>query len=539
MGVMTVKLRNPLVRAAVAAAIAGSLSTAASAASYYLNISGASAQRTLWESDLEAFATGKFGSVVDASNTTVCFLTKTNAALESSGFAVPDLHALVCTISSDRISQTPSLPTGVSSGDVVTMYYGAEFGSIWGISPFLTSSITGGTASRAATRGRMVLTPLATGGTQTVSSYNRDLDTASSGLTGPILVDIGVSDNEPVLWASQDNWSYSDGLSYSGPDGTGTNKVINVLGIPGQGQPTLTQLESLEQTWTYVNGEVFTFVVEPTHAPTNGITNLSEQSLRSIFTGQYKTWSEVPEVAAAGLSNASANIVVCRRDHGSGSEVTTSWFLQGQECGGNNGINEFGSAIGGPVRLVSANTNPAGVNEVNLAQTGTLDGFTSNPIENFSTNDIKSCLAANPGVSIGLAVLGPSGSYTTLKVDGIEANAHNAAFGIYPFYAEDWGYNGAAAHHAGAALNLANQLFTDVSVATSGVLPTENGSMVSGSWVASGTASGQITNFYLENGINPAPTMTSSSQIGNPSVPIAIWNNANSAACTIEVGDNT
>ena len=155
-------------------------------------------------------------------------------------------------------------------------------------------------------------------------------------------------------------------------------------------------------------------------------------------------------------------------------------------------------------------------------------------MENYSTNDIKACLAANKGVSIGLAVLGPSSSYTTLKIDGVEANAHNAAMGLYQFLAEDWGFNDTAATQGGVIATVAAQLFSDVQ-ATSGVLPSENGTFGAGgvSWTAAGTASGQITNFYLQDGFNAQPTVSAAAEIGNPSVPTAVWTNTPKAACTI------
>lgn len=524
--------------AAVAAVLAGTASMSADAANtYWLNISGASAQRTLWESDLEAIATGTFGSVKDSGGNTVCTLTKTTPALKVSGqsYGVPDLHTLVCTISS--VSHG-TLPSPVAVGDVITLYYGAEYGSVWGIAPF----VPGSTAS---TRGRAVLDP-ASGGS--VVGYSRDLDTATSGLLAPLPVDIGVSDNEPILWASPDNWAYSDGLSNSGPDGTGTNHVINVLQIPSQGQPNLSQLESLEQKWTFVNGEVFSFVVDNSASPTNLLSNLSTQSLRSIFTGQYTTWSQVPEAAGAGYTGT-ANIVVCRRDHGSGTEVTLSKFLTQNECGGNNGISDTGASAGTPPRIVSLNTNPAGGFGNNLnASAGSIDGITENPVENYSSNDIKSCLSANPGVSIGVLVLGTGSAYTTLKVDGVEANAHNAALGLYQFVAEDWGFNNSTNSQAGnpnaaSAIALSKQLFSDVTFLTksgvAGVLPSENGSFVNGSWVAAGTTSGQITNFYLEDSLNGKPTVATTAEIGNPSIPTAVWtNSANRSACTILTNDN-
>jgi ABC-type phosphate transport system substrate-binding protein len=527
-----VKVRNHLVQAAVAAVLAGSASMSADAASYWIHISGASAQRTLWEGDMEAIATGTFGSTKDSGGNTVCTLTKTTPALKVTGqsYGVPDLHTLVCTISS--VSHG-TITSPVAVGDVVTLYYEAEYGSVWGIAPFVPGSV-------ASTRGRSPLDP-ASGGA--VVGYSRDKDTATSGLLAPLPVDIGVSDNEPLLWASQDNWAYSDGLSNSAPDGTGTNGVINVLGIPGVGQPSLSQLETLEQKWTFVNGEVFSFVVDNSASPTNLLTNLSTQSLRSIFTGQYTTWNQVPEVAGAGYTGT-ANIVVCRRDHGSGTEVTLSKFLTQNECGGNNGISDLGSAAGGAPRIVSLNTNPAGSNENALNTTaGTIDGISENPIENYSSNDIKSCLSSNPGISIGVLVLGTGSAYTTLKVDGVEANAHNGALGLYPFIAEDWAFNNTATSQAttpnGAqAIALAKQLFTDVTKNT-GVLPTENGSFVGGSWVAAGTTSGQLTNFYLEDSLNGKPTVSSTTEIGNPSIPTAVWTNStNRSACTILTNDN-
>ncbi|MBS0379231.1 MAG: hypothetical protein JSS29_12145 [Proteobacteria bacterium] len=533
-------MRKHVLHAAIAAALAGTAAMSANAASYWLNISGASAQRTLWENDLEAIATGKYGSTVDNGGTTVCTLTKTAAVLNTTsganaGFGVPDLHTLVCTISSNRFAGAPTLPSPVAAGDVVTLYYGAEYGSVWGIAPF----IPGSTAS---TRGRAVLAPLAGGGTQAVTGYNRDLDTATSGLLAPLPVDIGVSDNEPILWASQDNWAYSDGLKPTQTDGTGTNNVINVLSIPGQGQPTLAQLEASEQSgWGYVNGEVFAFVVDNTAAPTNALSNLSTQSLRAIFTGQYKTWSQVPE--ATGLTNNSASIVLCRRDHGSGSEVTLSKFLTLSECGGNNGINGAGNASGAAPRIASLATNPAGSAVGSLDQTvGGVDGISSNPVENYSTNDIKACLAANPGVSIGVIVNGPGSAYTTLKVDGIEANIHNAAMGLYQFIAEDWAINNTATSQAGnanaaQAVALAGQLITDVKK-TTGVLPSENGAFSGGQWIASGTASGQLTNFYLQDSINAKPTVSATAETGNPSIPTATWTNTGKSACTILNNNN-
>jgi hypothetical protein len=518
-------MNNTLLRAAVAAVLAGAASTAVDAATYSLNISGASAQRTLFEGDLQQIVGGTFTTNKDASGNPVCTLVKTTAALSP---PVPDIHADTCTVSSNPATTT-ALPAGVAMGDVITLNYEAEFGSVWGIAPF----IPGDNASV----GRRTITCAA------VTGYSRDLDTASGCMSAnPVAIDVGVSDAEPILWQTQDNWSYSDGLVTTAPDGTGTANVINILSIPGQGQPTLAQLEALEAQWVPTNGEVFTVVVEPTTAPTSGISNLSSSSLRSIFTGKYKTWSQVPELAGSGLSNLGSSIVVCRRDHGSGSEVTLSRYLTLNECGGNNGINGSGGSAGGAPRIVSLGTNPAGTAHGSLDQTvGTVDGINSNPVENYSTGDIKACLQANKGVSIGLAVLSPSSTYTTLTVDGVEANAHNAALGLYQLYSEAWNFDNSANTQGSVGQAIVQQLIKDVSK-TGGILPTEGGGFGSGggSWKVGGNVA--MTNFYLQNGgtgpHNAIPTVSSSSETGNPSIPTAVWLNTSKAACTILTNNN-
>src|ERR1700677_2621194 len=185
-------MNNVLLRAAVAAVLAGAASTAANAATYTINISGASAQRTLWEGDLQQIAGGTFTTNADAGGHAVCTLVKTSAALSP---AVPDIHAETCTVSTNPATTT-QLPGGVATGDVITLNYEAEFGSVWGIAPF----VTGDNASV----GRRTITCAG------VTGYSRDRDTASACMSAdPVAIDVGVSDAEPILWQSQDNWSYS------------------------------------------------------------------------------------------------------------------------------------------------------------------------------------------------------------------------------------------------------------------------------------------------------------------------------------------
>ena len=500
-------MKNQILSAAIVAALGSLAATAANAAAYTIHISGASAQRTFWESDLEAIAGGTYGSVTDSGGTTICSLIKTSPSLNP---PVPDLHSLTCSVSANRGSTPPALPNGLVAGDTVTLNYEAEYGSVWGIAPFLPGS-------RASTVGRRSVTCAG------VTGYNRDQDTATACLSGPTPVDIGVSDAEPIFWANPDNWPVSDGLQNT-PDGTGTNNVISILSIPGQGAPTLSQLQTLESQWSLVNGEVFTAVVSNTGAPGSSITNLSTQSLRAIFTGQYTTWSQVPEVGTGG------SIVVCRRDHGSGTQVAASLYFTQTECGGNNGVASNGTPTGSPPRFVSSPNSALGSNENQLDQSiGAFSGlsYSVNPVESYSSNDIKSCLAAYPGVAIGILSLGSnSGGYNILNIDNVQANAHNAANGAYKFAIATWAFNNTATTQGGVPAQIANTLVLDAQRQNRGVLPKESGTMTAGVWTS--------TSPQVAFGLGDLQAgLTFAAQNANPSAPVSVWRQLNKSACNI------
>jgi hypothetical protein len=510
-------MRKYLLQAAVAAAIAGVASTAANAASFVIHISGASAQRTFWEKDLSQLTQGTFAAIPNGT----CTVIATTASLSPQ---VPDLHSATCTVTSGHGSH---LPSGIGVGDTITMNYEAEFGSVWGIAPFVPGNN--------ATGGRRSVT--CTG----VTGYSRNLDTATACLSAPTPVDIGVSDAEPILWALPDNWSVSDGQT-NVPNGTGPGNFISVLSNPTTGQPSLAELQSMEQgtnglspAWKEVNGEVFSVVLNNTAAPTNAITNLSTESLRAIFTGQYTTWSQVPE--AAGITGNSAAIVVCRRDHGSGTQVTSSLYFTQTECGGNNGSTVSGTSSGTAPRFVSTPQSASGANENNLSQSiAGFEGlpFAVNPIENFSTNDITACLNAYPGQTIGIRSLSPSSGYTTVSVDNVQANAHNAALGVYKYAINTWAVNNSAATQGGTAAAIAGQLIADATLAANGALPTEPGTLTAGVWTS---ASPSVVYGLQDTGTNPIkPSLATIT--ANPSFPIAVWRNTSGSSCTIPLNNN-
>jgi hypothetical protein len=167
-----------------------------------------------------------------------------------------------------------------------------------------------------------------------------------------------------------------------------------------------------------INGEVFTIGVE--NVPGGNPANLSSASISSIFQGNYTLWQDLPEVGKAKDPGAGTAITICRRDNGSGTQVTSNaTFTGGPECG----------LAGVPFVPGTTTTipTPGGV------------------IVNTTTADVLSCLAGAGQAAIGIFGLQgndpPPAGVTIVNIDGVQPNAHNAAAGYYKYYSETWGEN--------------------------------------------------------------------------------------------------
>jgi hypothetical protein len=370
------------------AAVAGTLaSAAAGAANVDLYVSGASAQRTFWQKDMVTSVCG--------ANAQTTF-TITGAA------ANPDNQAYRCT------AGAATLPTGIVAGDVVTLHYSAELGSIWGIVPFIpghsTTRLFVDPDAVPGDPGTACPAPVGNASACVIGTYDvkTENSTPAAGKTTvlvPHVPDVGVTDLDPVKWNISDNW---------------VDATYTALGA----LPTTAQLQTFQGNAKVVNGQVFSVIVNNAGpAATKG--NLSKASLTAIFTGQYTTWGQVPEVGSADPTP----IKVCRRDHGSGTQVGGSIFFTGTECGV-SGASPFVS-IGAP-------------GNVGVVQ------------EDNTTGKLRTCVGGTTG-AIGIASLSISGSYKTLNIDDVQANAHNAAAGFYPYAFEDWTFDNTTASGASAA----------------------------------------------------------------------------------------
>ncbi len=341
----------------------------------------------------------------------------------------PDNTAYRC------LAAPPTAITGVSNGDQVTLHYSAELGSVYGISPFL--------AGRPGQR--LFVNPDSadcSGTTCTITGYNVNNESFTSA-NGTALVlatpDVGVTDLEPTLWASTTNWPTYANLNPGG--------VFTV--------PSKAELTTLTGQMSVVNGQVFSVLVNNA-GPAASIGNLSKASIASILNGKYNVWGDVPEV---GAGNATP-IKLCRRDQGSGTQVAASVFFFGVECG----------------------RSTSGV------ATQALPGALTSVVENGTTAKVRSCVQGDTG-AIGFASLSISANYKTLNIDGVQANAHNAAAGFYPFAFEDYVLNRAATTQPAVpgVNNIVAALITNARRAAN--IPAIEGGGVgaNGQWAATGT----------------------------------------------------
>jgi hypothetical protein len=372
--------RNYVLGAAVASILGAS--SAHAATTWDIFVSGSSALGTFFQKD--AAATLCNGA---ASTKTVY-----NGAGGATLGNVPIYNNYSCVIAAGSTIGSAAV------GDTVIIHYASDLGSTWGIAGMINTALT---------RDQFF-----TAGANVNSTFNRVTDLDTGGQQGvtmkPHASDILVSDVEPNLFTA-DNWPTANGAAL------GTPNAINSV-------PTKAQLALLSPI--VMNGQVFAVIgTDGSHGTGTAIPgspkNLSRASVRAIISGQYTTWSQVPEVGASDA--AGTNIQFCRRDHGSGTELSVDVAFNKFTCSlAKNEGNEFGAA------QVVENGK---VVKINNMAAGTVT-------EVAATADMVDCVQ-NHNAAIGIVTLQTTTGFTTFTIDGAAPNAHNAAAGMYPYAFED------------------------------------------------------------------------------------------------------
>lgn len=411
------------IAAAVAAALAGSAAfalgpiddtLAAGSGGYQvkLNISGASAFETAFETEL-----GNANSSICNNSPTVTY----NRYLSSTA----DFRAYNCLLRPGVVS--------AGGGERALIYYRGELGSVMGVEP-IARTATADRILRLVVNGTNCTTPGVGGtGTCTVTGYNSAADTATAGLT----VDfphVGISDLEPNQFV---------GENY--PDAATIAKL----------QPALTsaQLQALtDSSETLVAQSFGVYVGTTADAQGDSLTNLNNLSksvISAIFQGLYTDWNQVPKADGSNTtviaSPASLPIQLCRREAGSGTQVSASIFFNNKNCGPDYGF--------------ASTANPVFLNTV---------------VENNSTGNMRTCVSTRAGAIGFISSEADVAGRRQIKIDNVGQIAGNnlgqaVAEGTYSFWFEPTWNTGATLAAAPANVQaLANSLKTVAQAQASG-----------------------------------------------------------------------
>jgi hypothetical protein len=279
-----------------------------------------------------------------------------------------DFRAYSCTL----LNAAP-VPTAIRNLNA-TVYYRSEGGSGWG-----PGSIAKGIQiKRLVVDGTCTLNAPPAFGDCTVTGYALGTDAGSGNIVNAV-TDLGVADEEPGVYRGE-NW------------------VGQALG----GEPAPGVLESMSTSVGF--GQTFGVLVNSALP----ITSISRQDVASIYQGVYYDWSQVQD-QATGAALPAGPITVCRREQGSGTQVSAAIHFLGQSCSS------------APEPFVVAPAGPNG----------------NTVIERGATATLETCIGTTTG-AIGPNVFKTSAPTGTkyLSIDGVAPSKVNAARGTYAYWFE-------------------------------------------------------------------------------------------------------
>jgi hypothetical protein len=350
-------MKNLKICAAVSAAMmmssgAFALDQAATAAApVQLVVAGASAARDTFQSEFQALCQAGTINLYRASPT-----------------SNQDFRAYSCTL----LNAAP-VPAAIRNLNA-TVYYRAEGGSGWG--PGSIAKVQ--PIKRLVVDAGCTLATPPTFGDCSVTGYSLNTD-AATGHVVNAATDLGVSDEEPAMFRGE-NW------------------VGQALGA----EPAPGVLEGLARSTGFA--QTFGVLVNSSLAATS----ISAQDVASIYQGAYSDWSQVQD-QATGNPLPGGTITVCRREQGSGTQVSAAVHFLGANCSASS--EAFVVAPAGP----NGNT----------------------VIENGTTTSLETCVANNVG-AIGPNIFKTSAPTGTkyLALDGVAPSKVNAARGTYDYWFE-------------------------------------------------------------------------------------------------------
>jgi hypothetical protein len=304
-----ISYKYPMIAAAVAAALASGYADAAApsiasaaAPQAELIIAGSSAAESAVAGFVETNICGT------AANTLVVQSAAPAGASGSGNFFAFSCNTAVTIPAS---GSAPSVP----AGNLVTIYYRTEGGSVVGALPVVTNHTV--LRLNLTTSG---CTQVGTSTTCTVSGTTSIAGTVD-GWTGAVTADVvqlGITDVEPGQLTGA---NFPTGYS-SASFGAATTAQMKAL----------PKVRLFDQVFGLaVNAEAGSGITPPVH--------LSKASVANILSGTYSDWSTVPDaITGAPIASASSPITRVDREPGSGTRTATNIYFLGYGCGTLNSI---------------------------------------------------------------------------------------------------------------------------------------------------------------------------------------------------------
>lgn len=330
-----------------------------------------------------------------------------------------DFRAYSCTLAS-----AAPVPAALFGKNAI-IYYRAEGGSAWGpvslvadnmsaVAGFTLASLVEDTIKGLKVQGTSagtaacVATATASVFNCPVTSYSLATDTATAGNVQELRTELAVADTEPVMFGSDASYPTSSKF-----DSFNAGKR--------------TALGGLATNQGFI--QIFGLLVSTT-GPTAGISNITTAQATGILTQTIVDWGQVDGTLTVGNNP----IVVCRREQGSGTQVTHAMRWLNEGCGATYGFPLDNDPVpGGPDTDAIVENGTSASLTTCVTGAGANGGVTSATMETLGFNP-----GNTPG-SIGVSNPGVTGAplgTKFLNIDGIAPSVLNAGTGAYKVTAE-------------------------------------------------------------------------------------------------------
>ena len=247
-----------------------------------------------------------------------------NTLLVTSSGGTKNFFALSCNVAQ-------AIGTNISNGELVTIYYRNEGGSVVGALPIASShTILRMNLADASCTGSGLTATCTINGTTSTNGPN-------DSWTGAVIadnVDLGVTDVEPGVLT---------GANYPTP-----------YSAAAFGSASTAQMKALNHTRLYQ--QVFGLAVNNSGGSLPATINLTRESAANILLHNYTNWNKVPDALTGNpIASASVPITLVNREAGSGTRAGANLYFLLYQCGSTSALSPATGNFSTADELVAVN----------------------------------------------------------------------------------------------------------------------------------------------------------------------------------------